>query len=156
VNNIHETALRVLQELGMKVLLPEARDLFAAAGARLDDDMVFIGRDIVAGALGTAPPRIRLRAANPARDQEYRDGAMLFMAGSGCPNATDLERGRRPGCLRDYEETLKLCQSFDVIHLFGPSVEPQDVPVHLRHYAMMRAQMQLGDKPMFVYARGRA
>ena len=33
--------------------------------------------------------------------------------------------------------------------------EPQDVPIELRHYEMMRAQMALGDKPMFVYARGR-
>jgi trimethylamine--corrinoid protein Co-methyltransferase len=31
--NMHETALRMLEELGMRVLLPEARDIFAA-GAR--------------------------------------------------------------------------------------------------------------------------
>ena len=30
----------------MKILLPEARNLFAAAGARVADDMVFIGRDL--------------------------------------------------------------------------------------------------------------
>jgi hypothetical protein len=30
--NMHETALRMLEELGMKVLLPEARDIFAAGG----------------------------------------------------------------------------------------------------------------------------
>ena len=33
---LHDTALRVLEELGVKVLLPEARDLFKAAGARVD------------------------------------------------------------------------------------------------------------------------
>ena len=154
VANIHNTALRVLEELGVKVLLPEARKVYASGGARVEDDMVFIGREIVEAALKTAPSSIRLRAANPAKEQVYENGSMLFMAGAGCPNATDLERGRRPGCLRDYEETLKLAQSFDVIHMFGPSAEPQDVPVHLRHYEMMRAQMEFGDKPMFVYARG--
>lgn len=155
VGAIHDTALRVLEQLGIKVLLPEAREMFASAGARLEDEMVFIGRDIIEATLTTAPVSIRLRAANPIREQIYEDGSMIFMAGSGCPNATDLERGRRPGDLASYVETIKLAQSFDVIHLFGPSVEPQDVAINLRHYAMMQAQMEYGDKPMFVYARGR-
>ena len=154
IANIHNTALRVLEELGVKVLLPEARKMYASGGARVDGEMVYIGRDIVEGALKTVPSSIRLRAANPEREQVYENGAMLFMPGAGCPNATDLERGRRPGSLRDYKETLKLAQTYDVIHMFGPSAEPQDVPTHLRHYEMMRAQMEFGDKPMFVYARG--
>jgi len=156
VNNIHDTALRVLEDLGIKVLLPEARKIFASAGARVVDDMVFIGRDVVKAALKTAPTQIRLRAANPARTQNYALGSMLFSPGSGCPNANDFVRGRRPGSLCDYEETIKLVQSYDVLHKFGPAVEPQDVPVNLRHYQMMRAQLEFGDKPMFVYSRGTA
>lgn len=155
VGAIHDTALRVLEELGMKILLPEARDIFAKAGAQIEDEMVFIGRDIIQATLITAPASIHLRAANPAREQVYEDGAMIFMAGSGCPNANDFERGRRPGNLQTYKETIKLAQSFDVIHLFGPSVEPQDIPINLRHYEMTRAQMEFGDKPIFIYARGR-
>ena len=41
---IHDTALRVLEELGMRVLLPEARQIYAAAGAKVVEDMVFIGK----------------------------------------------------------------------------------------------------------------
>ena len=158
VQQVHDMALKVLSDLGLKILLPEARDLFRAAGALVDHttQTVRIGPEGIAEALRTAPRSFRLRAANPAREQDYTDGAMLFAAGAGCPNATDLARGRRPGCLRDYEETLKLQQSFDIIHIHGPSAEPQDIPAELRHYELMRAQMALGDKPMFVYARGRA
>lgn len=154
---MHEGALRVLEELGIRVLLDEARRIFREAGALVDEDsqMVRIGRDLVEAALSTAPRSIRLRAANPAREQDYQLGSMLFMAGAGCPNAYDRERGRRPGSLESYLETLRLQQSFDVIHMHGPSVEPQDVPVHLRHYAMMRGQLENCDKPLFVYARGR-
>lgn len=154
VANIHATALRVVEELGIKVLLPEARDIFQTAGARIEDDMVFIGRDVVSAALQTAPASIRLRAANPMREQTYENGAMLFMAGSGCPNATDLNRGRRPGDLVAFIEAMKLAQSYDVIHMLGPCVEPQDVPIQFRHYEMMRGQLTHCDKPMFVYARG--
>ena len=155
---IHDMALKVLEDLGLRILLPEARAIFATAGARVDEDteMVFVGRDIVAAALSTAPKSIRMRAANPERELDYEDGALIFSPAGGCPNATDAVRGRRPGDLATFEETLKLHQSFDVIHKLGPSAEPQDVPAHLRHYAMMKGQMTLCDKPLFVYARGRA
>src|SRR6056297_3368592 len=155
IASLHDTALRVLQELGLRILLPEAREIFAAAGAIVREDTVYIGRDIVTGALATAPSGFTLNAANPDRALSYAPGSLIFKAGAGCPNASDLERGRRPGTLEAFEETLKLCQSFDVIHSFGPCVEPQDVPIQFRHYAMTRAQLTLGDKPMFVYARGR-
>ncbi len=158
IANIHEMALRVLEELGIKMLLPEARRIFEAASAIVDDDsqMVRMGRDIVEQALESAPQSIRLRAVSPKREQLYENGSMLFSAGAGCPNAHDFERGRRPGSLRDFNETLKLQQSFDVIHLLAPSAEPQDVPANLRHYEMMRSQLTLCDKPIFVFARGTA
>ena len=154
---MHETALRVLEDLGMKVLLDEARAIYRSGGAIVDDStqIVRIGRDMVSAALAAAPRSIRLRAANPAHEQIFEPGAMLFMAGSGCPNAFDRERGRRPGSRQSYVEALRLQQSFDVIHMHGPSAEPQDVPVNLRHYAMMEEQLVNCSKPMFVYARGR-
>ncbi|SPH18393.1 hypothetical protein DEA8626_01931 [Defluviimonas aquaemixtae] len=157
VARMHEMALKVLEDLGLRVLLPEARRLYAAGGAIVDEDteMVRVGRDIVMAAVATAPKSIRLRAVNPDRELSYEDGAMIFSPAGGCPNATDRIRGRRSGDLATFEETLKLHQSFDVIHKLGPSAEPQDVPANLRHYAMMRGQLTLSDKPVFVYARGR-
>ena len=97
IANIHNTALRVIEELGIKVLLPEARDIFSAAGARVDDDtmMVHIGADLVNEALKAAPKSFRLKARSPLREQQFEDGAMLFGPGSGCPNVSDFERGRR-------------------------------------------------------------
>ena len=155
VANIHATALRVLEELGVKILLDEARDIFAAAGATVQDDMVFIGRDIVEAALETAPRSFTQNASNPDHAVTFEPGALVFKPGAGCPNASDRVRGRRPGTLEAFRETVKLCQSFDVIHGFSPCVEPQDVAVHLRHYATMTAQLELGDKTLFVYSRGR-
>jgi len=157
IENIHNMALRLLEELGIKVLLPEARAIFSQASATVDDDsqMVLIGKEIVQHALHSAPRSVRLRAVNPVREQQYEPGTMLFVAGSGCPNASDLQRGRRPGSLRDYDESLQLQQAFDAIHLFSPSVEPQDIPPNLRHYDLVRSQIKIGDKPMFVFARGR-
>ncbi len=155
VAQLHDAALGVLEDLGLRILLPEAREILAGAGARVADDMVFIGREIVAEALHRAPRSWRMRAANPRRERTYAAGQLLFGPGSGCPNVTDRLRGRRAGSLAAFHETLALQQAFDVIHILGPSAEPQDVPANLRHLDMTAAQITRADKPMFVYARGR-
>jgi trimethylamine--corrinoid protein Co-methyltransferase len=156
VAKIHDTSLRVLEELGMKILLPEARAIHRAAGALVDEDsqMVRIGRDIVAQALSTSPRSFIARAGDRSRDLHMELGYLSFLAGSGCPNLTDLENGRRAGTLRDFEDLTRLAQSFDVLHMQGPYVEPQDVEPRFRHYAVNRTQLTLSDKLPFIYARG--
>ena len=152
--DIHATALRTLEELGVRVLLPEARRIYAAAGARIEGDMVYLGREIVAAALATAPRRIHCRGGSARRDTVMELGGLNFQPGAGAPHATDLRRGRRPGSGRDYREFTRLAQHFDVFQMMSPSVEPQDVPTHLRHYFTTLAQMELSDKFPFLYARG--
>ncbi|NBT31793.1 MAG: trimethylamine methyltransferase, partial [Rhodobacteraceae bacterium] len=154
VAGLHDTALRVLENLGISILLPEARDILGKSGATVVEDMVFFSRDIVAEALRTAPRSIRLRAANPEFDQTYEPGALLFTAAGGCPNVSDRIRGRRPGSMDSFREAIKLIQGFDVVHKLPVSPEPQDIPIHLRHLATTEAQLTMGDKLMTVYARG--
>jgi trimethylamine---corrinoid protein Co-methyltransferase len=154
IDAIHNASFQVLEELGIKVLLPEARALFQAAGARIEDDMVFIGRDIVNAAIAVAPKSITLRGAVQDRDVILEPGRLVFHPGAGAPHATDLTRGRRPGSLADFKELVKLTQHFDALHMLPPLVEPQDVPMHLRHYAMSEEILTQSDKPTFVYARG--
>lgn len=156
INAIHQTALRVLEELGIKVLLEEARNRFEKAGALVDHQtqMVRIGSDIVTRALQTAPKSIPVRTGNRERDFTLELGALLFGAGAGSPNVMDKARGRRAGTLRDFEDFVRLTQGFDALHFLVPFVEPQDVPTHLRHYATIRAQILLSDKFPFLFSRG--
>ena len=53
---MHDTALRVLEDLGIRILLDEARAIFRTGGALVDDDsqMVRIGRDMVGAAIANA------------------------------------------------------------------------------------------------------
>jgi trimethylamine--corrinoid protein Co-methyltransferase len=156
IEAIHEASLTVLETLGIKVLLPEARAYYRAAGARVDDssEMVFIGREIITAALATAPKSFPVLAGARDRDITMELENLIFQPGAGAPHATDLERGRRPGSDRDFRELIQLTQHFDVLHMVPPLVEPQDVPMHLRHYATMDAQLSLSDKVPFVFARG--
>lgn len=151
---MHETSLRTLEDLGMKVLLPEAVEIYRRGGARIDGDMVRIGRDMVEAAIASAPKSITGRAGARDRDILLELGSLLFQPGAGAPHATDLERGRRPGSARDFREYTQIAHHFDVFQMMSPSVEPQDVPTHLRHYFTTEMQMSLTDKFPFVFARG--
>src|SRR4051812_23468451 len=53
---IHQKSLRVLEEIGMDILHPEARDILARAGAIVCDERVRIGRELIEEALQTPPP----------------------------------------------------------------------------------------------------
>lgn len=155
---LHANALRVLQELGLKVLLPEARRMFRAAGALVDDnsEMVRIGAEIVAAALASAPSEFTIRGGARDCDVWYGPGSVAFISGAGCPNATDRLRGRRPGSMRDFKELTTLVAGFDALHMQNAVVEPQDVPAPVRHYATMRHQLCLCPKVPFIFARGQA
>ena len=154
VASIHDTALRTLEELGIKVLLPEAVTYFRKGGAIVKDDMVYIGREMVEAALASAPKSIQGRAGRREKDLTFELGSLIFQPGAGAPNATDLVRGRRAGSAQDYREYTQLNHHFDVLQMLSPSVEPQDVPTNLRHYFTTETQLTLSDKFPFIFSRG--
>ena len=152
---IHDAALTVLESLGIKVLLPEARDLYLAAGATLkNDDMIHMGREIVKAALTSAPRSFVAKGAVRNRDILIEPGRLVFQPGAGAPHATDLVRGRRPGTASDFNDLVRLTQHFDVLQMLPPLIEPQDVPTNTRHYMTMEAQLTLSDKLPFIFSRG--
>ena len=153
---IHEASLSVLSDLGIKVLLPEARKLFKAGGAKVDEttEMVFLGREMIEAAVASAPKSFRLMAGSRDRDLQMELGSLIFQPGAGAPHATDLERGRRPGSERDFRELIMLTQHFDVLQMMPPLIEPQDVATNVRHYMTLEAQLTLSDKFPFVFSRG--
>ncbi|MEM7243101.1 MAG: trimethylamine methyltransferase family protein [Pseudomonadota bacterium] len=151
---IHDAALTLLEERGMKVLHAGARHYYKSAGATVKGEMVFVGREIVARALQVAPRSFTLKAGSSDRELQYELGAQIFGPAGGCPNVYDRVGGRRAGTAQDFINATKLQQHFDAIHILGPSAEPQDIPPQERHYLMMEAQLTLSDKPTSIYARG--
>lgn len=158
VAHIHATALRVLAELGMRVLDPAARRMFHEAGAEVDEATLMVRLDpaLVAEALRTAPAAFEMAGGHPDRDVPIGGRSVAFLCVGGPPHVTDLDRGKRPGTLEDMRDFLKLSQHFDVLHIQSSNVEPQDVPVEFRHLRQVENQLALSDKPLFVYSRGSA
>ena len=140
----------------MKVLSADAREIYRKAGAEVDESTLFVrlDRGLVAAALATAPHDITLHSVDPERHMPLSDGRVVFAPTSGPPNIMDTAGGRRAGTLQDFCNMMKLCQSFEVIHVLGGATEPQDIPVNVRHLEMTRAQLLLTDKIPFIFSRG--
>ncbi|MGO9989459.1 MAG: trimethylamine methyltransferase family protein [Steroidobacteraceae bacterium] len=153
---IHEAALSILETQGMKVLSADARLRYAEAGATVEEatQIVRLDRGLVGASLAAAPHDITLHTVDPDRNVPLSKGCVAFAPTSGPPNVMDTERGRRAGTFEDFCNLMKLCQSFEVIHVLGGATEPQDVPVHIRHLEVTRAQLMLCDKVPFIFSRG--
>jgi trimethylamine---corrinoid protein Co-methyltransferase len=157
IETIHRQSLRVLEEIGMDMLYPEAREIFARAGASVTGERVRIGRDIVDEALKTPPAEFTFHARNPAHDIRIGGNWIAFAPVGGPPNCSDLDRGRRPGTLEDNGNFVKLCQFFNCIHTAGGgSVDALDCHASVRHLHIMRNKVHYSDKVPFVISTGRA
>jgi trimethylamine---corrinoid protein Co-methyltransferase len=153
---IHEAALTILETQGMRVLSADARARYGSAGAQVDEStqMVRIDRGLTGASLATTPHDVTLHALDPERHVPLTKGCVAFAPTSGPPNIMDTAGGRRAGTFEDFCNLVKLCQSFEVIHVLGGATEPQDLPVHVRHLHVTRAQLMLCDKIPFIFSRG--
>ena len=156
IEQIHQTALRVLEELGVRILLPAARQLLREGGVDVDEAsmMARFDRALVQQALASAPASIRLQAADDASSFTWGGRQVTWAPVGGPPHISDLDRGKRPGTLADSENIIRLTEHYDVMHVQSPNVEPQDAPPEIRHYATMRAQLALSRKVPFLFSRG--
>ena len=155
---LHQTALRVVEELGIRVLNDQARQYFKKAGAEVDEEslMVRIDRELINRAIDTAPSEFVLHGATAASNVTLGGDHIAFVGVGGPPHISDLDRGKRNGSLEDTRNIIKLSQHFDVIHIQSPNVEPQDIPLHLRHLHTTESQLTLSHKPFFIFSRGSA
>jgi trimethylamine--corrinoid protein Co-methyltransferase len=156
VEAIHRQSLKVLEVIGMDVLLPEARAILQKAGALVEGDRVRIGRDIIEEALKTPPSEFTFHARNPAHNLRIGGKWIAFAPVGGPPNCSDLDRGRRPGTLEDTGNFVKLAQFFNTVHTAGgASVDALDVHASIRHLHITRNKMVYSDKVPFISATGR-
>lgn len=155
---VHLASLRILEEVGMDVLDPEARELLVAAGAQAEAGGQRLRFDpaMVMERIATAPAQFTLHARNPEHNLQIGGDHVAFGSVASAPNAADLDRGRRIGSRRDYQDLLRLVQTFTTIHFAaGYPVEPVDIHASVRHLDAIRDSLVLTDKVIHAYSLGR-
>lgn len=155
LEEIHETSLDVLEQVGVAFLSERALNVFKAAGADVDEttQQVRLDRNLVMESIKTAPSSFTMTARNPERSI-FMGGSRLNISNATTPPfCSDLKGGRRDGNFKDFCNLLKLCQHLNVVHfLYGYPVEPQDLPLGTRHLDAYLAYATLTDKVWRAYA----
>ena len=141
-------AFQVLEEAGLEIRSPAAREAYRRAGALVDEStqMVRLGRDMVEAHLADAPERFVLHARNPGRHLHVGDNVVNFGPVTGAPHIRDLEGGRRYGDLAGFRNILRLTHKLGILHWQGGIVvEPVDIPVAVRHLRTYQAHIECAD-----------
>ena len=157
MQDLHDTSIRILKELGIKVMGANVRALFAAAGAKIDDEgIVRIDASIVEAALATVPRQFTLTPRNPDKRVHMGGDHLVFGLVAGPPNVHDRVNGRRSGNLADYQNFIRLAHHFNAIHMIGNQVTaPQELPANNRHLDTYFANLTLSDLSFHCTAIGR-
>ena len=149
VEAIHDTALVILAEIGMKVLGAEARGILAAAGAEVDEAEAQVRFDpaMVMEKMAHAPERFTFRARNPDRSVRIGGPDLLLCSVGGPAFVADADGTRRAGSYADQCDYMRLTHALNIIHQEGGGAfEALDLPEGSRHLDLYFAELTLTDK----------
>ncbi|MDO6964333.1 trimethylamine methyltransferase family protein [Rhizobium alvei] len=155
---IHNASLTVLEEIGIDVILPEARERMKAAGADVEagTERVRFDRGLIMDMISTIPSEFTLHARNPVRNVRIGGNNLVFAQIASAPFVSDMEGGRRTGNQADFRNLVKLAQCYDVVHMTGGyPVEPVDVHASVRHLDCLSDLVKLTDKVFHAYSLGK-
>src|SRR5512139_1813543 len=131
LQRVHEVSLEILERVGMLVRNPRAREIFAAHGAKVDEEsqIVCIPGDIVERYRVMFPPTFTFYARDPKFDRTVPDDSPLILTGSSAPNIIDpvtgYERRSRSDDLARIAYLVNELPGYDV---FSISTLSEDAP----------------------------
>ena len=158
IESIHQASMRIISELGLKVLSPDTRKHLKSAGCMVDEgeEMVRMDPAFVEEMIKKAPSSFTLTPRDPAKALEIGGNKIHFGMVSGPPSAHDAIRGRRPGNFTDFQDLIRLAQSFNCIHYIGnQALATTDLAVSTRHLDCLYATICLSDKITSTMSIGR-
>ncbi len=155
IRAIHETSMKLLENVGVHFPQEEALQIFRQHGYKVDGQTVFLLEEQVLQALKSIPSQFMVHARNPERSRTVGSGDTLFAPGYGAPFLVDAEKGKRSPTLEDYHNLAKLAQALPNQDCSGHlMVEPQDIPSESAHLQMLYANMLHSDKPFIGSTEG--
>src|SRR5438445_1321839 len=95
VQQIHEHAMQILEDIGVDFLHPRAIDAFARAGLKAEDNRIRFERAFIEEQIKKVPATFQVQARNPQHTVTIGRNHMVNAPVYGPPFITDLDRGRR-------------------------------------------------------------
>jgi len=131
IRQVHETSIRVLQNVGFEINHPPALELFEKHGARVDYEThrVYVPRELVSRAIKQAPEEFVFYGRKPGREITVGGKKVNFGTGGLALYVLDLERNKRPGSIADVAELARLADKLEYLDFFINPLYPHDINI---------------------------
>lgn len=147
IQQIHQTAMEILADCGVRFHEPEALNIFKKHGFTVDGLTVHFTERQVLQTLSTAPDRFFVRARNPERSVAIGGPNFVLLPGYGAPFMADKDGRQRLALMEDYINFCKLNHTSAQLDMMGfLMVMPSDIPPQHSHLDMLLANIQHSDK----------
>ncbi|MDH3364980.1 MAG: trimethylamine methyltransferase family protein [Thermoplasmata archaeon] len=141
LDKIHGATMEVFRRLGIKVMEPDALELFDHAGADVDwkTRMVRIPESLVEETLRKAPSEFKMYGRDPKYELDYSDNKVYFGIAGCAVRVHDLDGEVRPGTVADVENLARIADYLENIHHILLMITPFDVPDEVYHLHCINA-----------------
>lgn len=147
LQKIHNTSLRILENVGIKLWHPDILNLLKKRGIKVRDNIAFFKPDQIEKLLELAPEQFTLHAKNPLYDNLISGETRTYAAGYGSSEIIEKDGTRRCSKFRDHINFLKLIQQLPDFKLTGGILsQPTDIKAEHSAIAMVYASMLCSDK----------
>ncbi len=158
LQKVHERTMQVLDRAGVVFKSDECLRIFAAHGARVDGQRVYLPAEMVEQAIASTPSLFRWTARNDEHsiDVGARQSTIHVSLNNGPIYIQDSENGRRLGTETDLVNLYKLAQQSRTCSIVGQiPVEPVDLAGPVRHLEIFKRLLTHADKPLYAYVGDR-
>jgi trimethylamine--corrinoid protein Co-methyltransferase len=155
VLQIHQTALAVLEEVGLWLPNQEILQLFADAHASVDfeSQKVRIPASIIEACIQKFPTGFTWYARNPAFSITLDGKATHFSFPDSAVNIVDLEGQHRAGTMADGEDICRMCDALPNMAVVSTGVNPPDLPSEVLEAWLTLTSFTKTSKPVFGMCR---
>jgi trimethylamine--corrinoid protein Co-methyltransferase len=148
IEAMHLATLRILNETGISLTEPNSREIFASAGARLDEKRVYIPPSLVERCVAAASKKLTLRGRG-GNTITLGDGSLHFHCSGGAPYVFDYtKKTRRPAITQDVRDMARLMDALDSYHTIIPTVCATEMPGEMMAISMFRNILSHTTKPL--------
>jgi len=129
IERVHQTALDVLEKVGMGNPPPILRERALARGCWVDDhDRLCFPRTLVEDVIAAMPREIVMHGLDPDYDMESSAGRVIFAPGGDAVTTLDVDkRSYRSSTLVDVYDFARLIDWLEHVHEFTPVVVATDI-----------------------------
>ena len=129
IDQIHQTALRLLAEVGLGDATESGIEIMTAAGCTLSDTgRLLFPRSLVEDMVAKAGRKFVLHGQDPRHDLEPWEKRAYFGTAGAAVNMVDANGVYRESTIRDLYDIGRIVDQMEHIHFFQRAVVPRDIP----------------------------